>query len=405
MIVRKIRDSEIRRADEVFHLSFGFAMQDERTNEERRRALQETPCGRFDRYFMERWAAFEDDDATMMSVLTATPYPVFFDGQVVPMRGIGGVSTLPAYRRRGAMRACFTGVLQQMREEGTLFSYLYPFSTAYYAQFGYGLGCEQMDIRLPVPDRLPFPEISGRAVLLERGEHLAEFRAVYNAFAAGYNMMVAREDMDYEPLGCSRPEKDCQYIYVWINDQGLPKGAMTIVQKGRELLCDPFFFTDLQGFCGLLNLTYAFQAYADYLCFPLPLDRTITSLIPEWELSGARREKRFRGMVRVIDVCKVLELARYRGEGEAVIAVEDPILAENTGAYRVVYRQGRAEQVARTQDAPDISLTVGDFSRLIVGTAAMEELCFAGRLPEEAAASPALQGIFYSKPHFIANYF
>ncbi|HIW73537.1 MAG TPA: GNAT family N-acetyltransferase [Firmicutes bacterium] len=405
MIVRKIREEEIRRAQEVFHLSFEFRMEDERSNEEMRRDLRETPCGRFDRFYGERWAAFEDDDKTMMSVITATPFPVYFDGQVVPMRGIGGVSTLPPYRRRGAVRACLAAALRQMREEGTLFSYLYPFSAAYYAQFGYGRACERLTAWIPIADRLPFPETGGGASLVEKGRHIGAYRAVYDAFAARYNLMVAREEIDYEPLRCARPERDGRYTYVWHSAAGVPKGAMTFRRENRVLRCEEFFFTDAEGFRGLLNLAHAFRSYADLLEAGLPPDRPVVSLVPDWDAAGARRELEFRGMVRVIDVQKVLRLARYRGDGRAVVAVRDELLPENTGAYRVVYRDGRAAEVCPTGEAPDVALEIAAFSRLIAGTASLEELCFAGLVPERAAASEALRGIFYPKPNFIANSF
>ena len=38
----------------------------------------------------------------MMSTLTVPTYTMWFDGQPVRMGGIGGVATLPQYRRRGA---------------------------------------------------------------------------------------------------------------------------------------------------------------------------------------------------------------------------------------------------------------------------------------------------------------
>ena len=211
MILRKIRESEFRRAEEVFHLSFEFPLTEEKTSEEMRRERAEAPCGRFDRQYGERWAALEDDDETMMSVLTATAYPMRFDGQAVPMRGIGGVSTLPAYRRRGAVRACLAAALRETAAQGAVFSYLYPFSTAFYSRFGYGLGCERTEFRLPVADRLPYPDTGGTASLVEKGRYVEDYRTVYEAFSARYNLMIAREDMDYEPLRRARPERDCEY--------------------------------------------------------------------------------------------------------------------------------------------------------------------------------------------------
>ncbi len=103
-----------------------------------------------------------------MSVLTATAYPMRFDGQAVPMRGIGGVSTLPAYRRRGRCGLVWPPPCGNSGS-GAVFSYLYPFSTAFYSRFGYGLGCERTEFRLPVADRLPYPDTGGTASLVEKG--------------------------------------------------------------------------------------------------------------------------------------------------------------------------------------------------------------------------------------------
>lgn len=43
MILRKIRESEFRRAEEVFHLSFEFPLTEEKTSEEMRRERAEAP--------------------------------------------------------------------------------------------------------------------------------------------------------------------------------------------------------------------------------------------------------------------------------------------------------------------------------------------------------------------------
>lgn len=405
MILRKIRESEFRRAEEVFHLSFEFPLTEEKTSEEMRRERAEAPCGRFDRQYGERWAALEDDDETMMSVLTATAYPMRFDGQAVPMRGIGGVSTLPAYRRRGAVRACLAAALRETAAQGAVFSYLYPFSTAFYSRFGYGLGCERTEFRLPVADRLPYPDTGGTASLVEKGRYVEDYRTVYEAFSARYNLMIAREDMDYEPLRRARPERDCEYTYVWKDADGVPKGSMTFRIENREIGCREFFFTDAEGLRGLLNHAHAFRSHADRIRFLLPVDRDIAPLIPEWE--GARRERQYAGMVRVLNVQRVLELARYRGSGRAAVAVDDPLLTENSGLFIVEYREGRALSVAKAaeENGADIVLSIGDFSRLIVGAASLESLCFAGRIAEETAASPALNGVFYEKPCLIADFF
>ena len=87
------------------------------------------PRTRQDLNWQSQWAAFEDDDRTMMSTFTVIPYRARFDGHDMLMMGVGGVSTLPQYRRRGGIRACFESALPDMYAQGAAFSYLYPFST------------------------------------------------------------------------------------------------------------------------------------------------------------------------------------------------------------------------------------------------------------------------------------
>lgn len=110
MIVRKIKPEEFQRTNELFGISFEFEVDNSKTGEEKLRELSELPFkGRHDIYFAERWAAFEDDDKTMMSFIVTTPYDMNFDGNICKMTGIGGVSTLPQYRRHGGIRAWLRG--------------------------------------------------------------------------------------------------------------------------------------------------------------------------------------------------------------------------------------------------------------------------------------------------------
>lgn len=109
----------------------------------------------------------------------------------------------PPFRPIAAGARCGLGLAAALREtaaQGAVFSYLYPFSTAFYSRFGYGLGCERTEFRLPVADRLPYPDTGGTASLVEKGRYVEDYRTVYEAFSARYNLMIAREDMDYEPL-------------------------------------------------------------------------------------------------------------------------------------------------------------------------------------------------------------
>ena len=107
MIVRKIRPEELKRTYELFSIAFEFSADSEKSPTEIYEEVLKHPNSREDTFWGERWAAFEDDDRTMMSYFIAQPFPMQFDGHEYTMTGIGGVATLPQYRRKGGIRGCF----------------------------------------------------------------------------------------------------------------------------------------------------------------------------------------------------------------------------------------------------------------------------------------------------------
>ena len=108
------------------------------------------------------------------------------------------------------------------------------------------------------------------------------------------------------------------------------------------------------------------------------------------------------GMVRVINVQSVLEKAKYIGSGQAVLEIRDPHIPENNGIYQVCFRDGKATQVVKSQNEPDMIMDITAFSALIAG---VSDFNIAQEWMEGfqvRSASPALARIFYQKPMMIA---
>lgn len=409
MIVRKIKPEEFQRTNELFGISFEFEVDNSKTGEEKLRELSELPFkGRHDIYFAERWAAFEDDDKTMMSFIVTTPYDMNFDGNICKMTGIGGVSTLPQYRRHGGIRACFEASLKSMYKEGYDFSYLYPFSTGYYGKFGYELCDEVTHYFVNLRSIKPF-DIGGGCCIVEHGSHLEDIKKVYNDYKQGYNLMCEREDCDYKWAVEANPAKTREYIYVYKNAEGEAKGVISFTKEKREdnrfdMRCKRFYFSDTEGFKGLLNFSLAFSSYYEHIIFILPQNLNITSFIPEWALYSYKRESYFNGMVRVVNVESVLSKAKYQGSGSLVIAVSDKQIAENDGTFKVTFKDGKATEVTRVSEPCDIELDIRDFSRFIIGTHDVNAMRFVERVKINGDLEK-ISKVFYNKPHFIADYF
>ena len=234
MEVRLTKPEELDRVRELFALAFRIPM---------KRDAEQEPDEAL------HWAAF-DGDGQMMSAITVPTYQMWFDGQPVRLGGIGGVSTLPQYRRRGGIRACFEALLPELYRREYDFSYLYPFSTAFYRKFGYECCVQKqlvtVDLRLL---RTSYFEDTYR--LAEPGRDLSEdVWAVDQAWYRAYNMSVLHGRSDYRWVTGLDPAAGDKYLYVWY-DNGAPSAYVRFQPEGDTLQCDRFRFTSARGFRAL----------------------------------------------------------------------------------------------------------------------------------------------------------
>ncbi len=67
------------------------------------------------------------------------------------MGGVGGVSTLPPLPEKGRHPRLHAKRFSEHVSGGLCLSFLYPFSTAYYRQFGFENGAACQTWTLPIP--------------------------------------------------------------------------------------------------------------------------------------------------------------------------------------------------------------------------------------------------------------
>ena len=91
-------------------------------------------------------------EGQITSMIVDTQFKVYFKDQIVPMSGIGYVASYPEYRGNGAASQLMTEILQENYKQETIFSYLAPFSYAFYAQFGYHYVFDQKNYELNPTD-------------------------------------------------------------------------------------------------------------------------------------------------------------------------------------------------------------------------------------------------------------
>lgn len=389
MVIRPTTQEENVRAAELFAIDF-------------RRAMVPGAVAPGGEPGKRRWAAFTEEGQMMASMLV-TDYIVSFDGHRSPMAAIGGVNTLPPYRRAGCIRGCLETILPQLHAEGCEFSYLYPFSTSYYLQFGYARCVQLIQAKVELL-QLKLPKDTGFFRLAEQQDPLlSAVQAVDRVWENSFNMMVCREKTHYKWLLSSDPAVKQEFTYVYFDAQGTPKGYTTFrIDSQQNLDCSRFVFADKAGFVGLLQIFRSLAADHRYVTFEMPMIHAMQHMMPEWNLGAVEWKLKPHGMVRVLQARKVLEKARYIGSGQAVLEIQDPMIEENNRRFAVTF--GDNVTVAETEAAPDAVLSIGAFSGLITGVWDVPDIQWLDGIEIRNPTAPLSQ-IFYKKPLMITDLF
>ena len=394
MIVRKTLPTESAAVNALFSVAFETAPAN-------------GPAGEDDTRICH-WGAFSEE-GELMSSLSLTSFSIRFDGGVCPMAGVGAVDTLPPFRRRGGVAACFARALPALYDEGVLFSYLYPFSTAFYRRFGYESCVTRLACTLDLA-QLRLPPDGGSFRLARKEEPLREaIEAVDRIWESRWNMEVLRGEADYDWMDKLDPLATQEYLYVCFDEQGAPRSytAFRTVQEpdGRNLVCSRFRFADRAGFFALLGVFRSLAADHRYARFSLPSDPALPYLLEEWSLGAARFSLEPAGMVRVVNVREVLRCAAFRGEGRLCLRIRDALIPENDGVFAVRFADGRAVAVERCGEEPDAALSIQAFSALIAGVSSFDGAKDWMEGVEVFHPDAPFDGVFYRKPLMISTFF
>lgn len=369
--VRRITKDELAMTGEMFRIAFEFPDKDAADNDAILRDMEEHPNSRETVSALEKWAAF-DEEGNMASMIGSVRLTARFDGHALPMGGVGGVSTLPQYRRQGGVRMCLEAHMRDCYNDGVVLDYLYPFSTRFYKQFGYETIGKVNYYSIPLR-AIDADDVGGTVKPHKLGSRKADIIKVYQDYTQHYNLSVVRTEADWDRLDDSDMSKTGEYIYVWYNDAGEAKGVIGFrkvpnsVEKFDLDAIQMFWFSDSEGFRGLLQFVRGFEVYYRNLNIKLASDFPVDAFIKEWALYPLECKVSAMGMVRVLNVAKALEAAAYKGTGSVKIAVEDAILTENNKTFLVEFADRKAVMVTQTQETPDIIMPIGYFSKFLMG--------------------------------------
>lgn len=401
MFARKLQPGEYWRAN--LNMAVAFENSFEYTKELEKSGTAESSPLR------EYYGAFTGRDEHPAASVIMNKKQVRFDGHIVKMGGVGGVATLPAHRRGGAIRVCMETALRDLYEDGYVLSHLYPFSSAYYRQYGYAPAGKTLRWRVSIRDLKRLPGAGGSVRQLMPGDDPGVLAELYARVYGNVNFSCLREKFDSNLEG-DRPLEEKRWIFLWSDDEGVPGGLLIGSRVKDTLHCAAEFglgngliFADARALAGLLNFVHtAFLSNFADIEFGVPDHVDLWGLLPE--ISGTECRVIMNGMARAVNAEALLRLCRCRGEGKLAIGVRDQIIPENNDTFLLDFAPGRENLVERISGPGDIELDAGNLAVLLGGCRSADSIAMTPDIRVNGSGTE-FSRVFYRKPCHVLDLF
>ncbi|MCL1793617.1 MAG: GNAT family N-acetyltransferase [Oscillospiraceae bacterium] len=342
-----------------------------------------------------------DENGRALAAIEALPYTMWFDGNKVPMYGIGGVASMPETRRQGHVRRVFEKIFSDIHEKGVVFSHLYPFSHDYYRKFGYEQCGSAKKYILPVEPARRFP-VCGEAREFVAGDKEKEkLISLYETYAARHNMMLSRSPKSWDDVlninlyGTTK-------LYYFADGGGNICSWAKFKRNGNTLEIFDIAWEGREGMMGILQFMGMFEGAAENLAFTASPE-FVAELY--WNnLYDIRIETNWLGMNRVVDAKRMLELLKKpEGEGKFTIKIIDRFAAWNNNTYAVEY--GGGECRVETADAgADVEVSEHALVHMALGVYEFEQVAKRDDVQLFGNAE-TLKKAFCKKPVLITDHF
>jgi predicted acetyltransferase len=308
--------------------------------------------------------------------------------------GIASVAVLPEFRNQGVADVMMRFAIQWMREQNYHISSLYPFRESYYRRFGWETCGNRVRVKCPT-HRLPQCE---NPLTISQTNDWKNLQTCYEDFAKKLSGMNIRQESFWSRI--IDPKEPPPLIYTI----GQPVQAYCILR-----FTDSFWdtqdiaetaWTSQEGYKTLLSLFKSIGANKTAITWREPRAGIFQHLYAD---QGVQIETWRPIMFRVINVPNALAKLKPNASGEFTIAVQDEILPQNFGPWKVGF-EPEAVHVQKAEQA-DITVSIQQFTQAFLGEPSLQTLADEGLLMGQSAALEAANRLFKPTPVYCMDFF
>lgn len=293
-------------------------------------------------------------------------------GAQVPHAAVTQVGVLPNFVRRGAMKALLSRQLQDSYQQGIAVASLRASQGGIYGRFGYGIAswAQSLSVDKGLLPPLPASEINGQIQLLSLAEGWPVMQQIVQAFPESRAGSLSRWPQWWAFQQFRLAEAGLNHYVAILQRDGQARAFVRyhaqhndnwLYSQQRTLVVDDLHAADDQDYRSLLQFLLQLDITQHLNFSSRPLDDALPLLLGNVRAVQVTNQ-RDETWLRVVNVAAVLQARRYQSEHSLIIGIEDDLIAENNGRWRI-----SANDVSTSDQPAEITLSVTALAMLLLG--------------------------------------
>ncbi|HYB39355.1 MAG TPA: GNAT family N-acetyltransferase [Mycobacterium sp.] len=312
-------------------------------------------------------------------------------GAIVEHAAVTHIGVLPSFTRKGIATALMDHQLLDIAARGEVVATLRASEATIYERYGYGVASSSQTVEVQTARAALRPGIGagGPVRLLDEAETWDVLPRIYAGNRPSRPGTIDRPGVWWQGLRL-RTELSSGASYVAVHGGPGSESGFTryrpvdtdawFVSDQRTIVVEDFFAPTTEAYLGLLRFLLGLDLIDRVVFWSLPVDDPLPWLLLD------RRAVRVTAVhdetwLRIIDAQKALAARGYVGDGAVAIAVDDPLLANNSAAFTIT--GDGAEQTGRRAQ---LHVGVAGLAAVLLGGTTWRGLAVAGLA---RAADPA----------------
>ncbi|MCW2660966.1 MAG: family N-acetyltransferase [Mycobacterium sp.] len=324
-------------------------------------------------------------------------------GAIVGHAAVTHIGVLPSFTRKGIATDLIHHQLRDIVARDEVVATLRASEAIIYERYGYGVASSSHTVEVQTARAALRPDIGagGPVRLLEGSEAWDVLPRIYAENRPSRPGTIDRPGVWWQGLRM-RTESSPGPSYVAVHGEvGSESGFARyrpvdteawFVSDQRTIAVEDFFAPTMEAYVGLLRFLLELDLIDRVVFWMLPIDDPLPWLLVD------RRAARVSAVhdetwLRVVDARKALAARGYVGDGAVTIAVDDPLLPDNSASFTVT-----AEGAEPTDRRAQLHTGVEALGAVLLGGATWRGLAAAGLARADDPATLALADRLFAVP-------